>query len=45
MGQSANMAHFVAFFISFQNIVTLKLPFGATGVIGDSNNYNLIVTV
>jgi hypothetical protein len=23
------MAHFVAFFISFQNIVTLKLPFGA----------------
>jgi hypothetical protein len=29
MGQSANIAHFVAFFISFQNIVTLKLHFGA----------------
>jgi hypothetical protein len=28
MGQSADIAHFVAFFISFQNIVTLKLPFG-----------------
>jgi hypothetical protein len=25
MGQSANMAHFVAFFIIFQDIVTLKL--------------------
>jgi hypothetical protein len=29
MGQSANIPHFVAFFISIQNIVTLKLPFGA----------------
>jgi hypothetical protein len=29
MGQSSNMAHFVAFYVSFQNIVTLKLPFGA----------------
>jgi hypothetical protein len=29
MDQSANMAHFVAFFISFQNIVTFNLPFGA----------------
>jgi hypothetical protein len=29
MGQTANIAHFVAFFISFQNIVTLKLPVGA----------------
>jgi hypothetical protein len=32
MGQSANMAHFVAFFICFQNIVTLKLLFGANRV-------------
>jgi hypothetical protein len=45
MGQSANMTHFVAFFISFQNIVTLKLPFGANRVIGDSKNYYLLVTV
>jgi hypothetical protein len=29
IGQSANMSHFVAFFINFQNIITLKLPFGA----------------
>ena len=29
MGQSANMARFEAFFISFQNILTLKLSFGA----------------
>jgi hypothetical protein len=29
LGQSANMAHVVAFFKSFQDIVTLKLPFGA----------------
>jgi hypothetical protein len=27
MGQSANMDHFVAFVISFQDIVALKLPF------------------
>jgi hypothetical protein len=32
MGQSANMAHFVAFSICFQNIVTLKLLFGANRV-------------
>jgi hypothetical protein len=29
MGQSTNISHVVAFFISFQDIVTLKLPFGA----------------
>jgi hypothetical protein len=44
MGQSANMAHFVVFFIRFQNIVTMKLPFEANRVIGDSKDY-LLVTV
>jgi hypothetical protein len=39
------MAHFVALFISVQNIVTFKLPFGATGVIGDSNDCYLLVTI
>jgi hypothetical protein len=29
MGQSANMSHVVAFFISSQNILTLKLPYRA----------------
>jgi hypothetical protein len=43
MGQSAIIAHFVAFFISFQNILTLKL--GQTGVIGESKTYYLLVTV
>jgi hypothetical protein len=39
MGQNANMAHVVAFFISFQNNVTVKLPFWAnTGIIGDSKD-------
>jgi hypothetical protein len=45
MGQRANMSHVVAFFISFQNILILKLPFGQTGVIDDSKNYYLLVTV
>jgi hypothetical protein len=45
MGQSANMAQFVAFFISFQDIVTLKLFLGQTGVIGDSKDYYLLETV
>ena len=36
-GQSANMAHFVAFFISFQKIIPSKIPPGrGTGVIGGS---------
>ena len=38
-GQSANMAHFVAFFISFQKIIPSKIPpggGGGTGVIGGS---------
>jgi hypothetical protein len=29
IGQSANIAYFAVFVISFQNIVTMKLPFGA----------------
>jgi hypothetical protein len=45
MGQRANMTHFVVFFISFQDIVTLKLPLGQTGIIGDSNDYYLVVRV
>ena len=30
-GQSANMAHFVAFFISFQKIIPSKIPPGGGG--------------
>ena len=37
-GQSANMAHFVVCSISFHNVVTLRLPFGATGIVSDSND-------
>jgi hypothetical protein len=39
------MAHVVAYFISFQNIVTLKLPFGEIGIIGNSKDYYLMVNV
>jgi hypothetical protein len=39
MDQSANIVHFVALFISFQNIVTLKLPAGQTGIVRDSKDY------
>jgi hypothetical protein len=45
MGPSANMTHFVAFVISFQDIVAFKLPFGANWVIDDSKDYYLLVTV